>query len=160
MIDKYELQDNKWLEKIYFIREKWIPAFVRQDLCAGMSTTQRSESINSFFKDFLNSSTPLGKFVTHYEKPLDTRYNSERHKTFKTLNSKPLLRTLYPMEEEVSKIYTRKMFRIFQDELVSSQMFIAEKIDFSTEVSTYKVHKEKCAFFPFSICSASLDYKC
>ncbi|XP_058752209.1 protein FAR1-RELATED SEQUENCE 5-like [Vicia villosa] len=141
MIDKYELQDNKWLEKIYFIREKWIPAFVRQDFCAGMSTTQRSESINSFFKDFLNSSTPLSKFVTQYEKALDARYNSERHKTFKTLNSKPLLRTLYPMEEEVSKIYTRKMFRIFQDELVSSQMFIAEKIDFSTEVSTYKVHE-------------------
>jgi hypothetical protein len=113
MIDTYGLQDNQWLKTIYSIRAKWIPAYVRHDFCAGMSTTQRSESINKFFKDFLNSSTPLSKFVTQYDKALDARYNKEREKTFKTRNSKPLLRTLYPMEEEASKVYTRKMFRIF-----------------------------------------------
>ncbi|KAI5420554.1 hypothetical protein KIW84_044377 [Lathyrus oleraceus] len=45
MIDKYGLQDNQWLNKIFSIREKWIPAYVRHNFCAGMSTTQRSESI-------------------------------------------------------------------------------------------------------------------
>ena len=44
LIDRYELQDNNWLEKIYFIREKWIPAYVRHNFCAGMSATQRIES--------------------------------------------------------------------------------------------------------------------
>ncbi|XP_024627936.2 protein FAR1-RELATED SEQUENCE 5-like [Medicago truncatula] len=141
MIDKYELQDNKWLKKIYSIREKWVPSYVRQSFCAGMSTTQRSESMNKFFKGFLNSSTPLSKFVIQYEKTLDTRYNKEREKNVKTRNSKPLLRTLYPMEEEASKIYTRKVFRIFQDELVGSQIFIAEKVKFFDEVSTYKIHE-------------------
>lgn len=29
--------------------------------------------MNKFFKDFLNSSTPLSKFVTQYEKALDAR---------------------------------------------------------------------------------------
>ena len=57
-----------------------------------MSTTQRSESMNKFFKDFLNSSTPLSKFVIQYEKAVDACYNKEREreKTFKTLNSKPI----------------------------------------------------------------------
>jgi hypothetical protein len=141
MIDKYGLQDNRWLQKIYSIRAKWIPAYVRNNFCAGMSTTQRSESMNKFFKDFLNSSTSLSKFVTQYDKALDARYNKEREKTFKTINSKPFLRTLYPMEEEASKIYTRKLFRIFQDELVGSQKFIAEKVEFSGDLSTYKVHE-------------------
>jgi hypothetical protein len=150
MIDKYELQDNQWLKKIYSIRAKWIPSYVRHNFCAGMSTTQRSESMNKFFKDFLNSSTPLSKFVKQYDKALDARYNKEREKNVKTRNSKPLLRTLYPMEEEASKIYTRKVFRKFQDELVGSQIFIAEKVEFSVEVPTYKIHeihKEKPNYY-------------
>lgn len=63
--------------------------------------------------------------MTQYDKALDARYNKEREKTFKAINSKPFLQTLYPMEEEDSKFYTRKLFRTFQDELVGSQKFIA-----------------------------------
>nr|GMD89882.1 protein FAR1-RELATED SEQUENCE 5-like [Ipomoea batatas]GME18300.1 protein FAR1-RELATED SEQUENCE 5-like [Ipomoea batatas] len=62
ILDKYGLRRNSWLEKLYSIREKWIPAYA-----------------------------------------LDARYNKEREKTFKTLNSKPILKTLYPTEEEASK---------------------------------------------------------
>ncbi|XP_050914753.1 protein FAR1-RELATED SEQUENCE 5 [Lathyrus oleraceus] len=164
IIDKYGLQDNQWLNKIFSIREKWIPAYVRHNFCAGMSTTQRSESMNKYFKDFLNSSTSLSQFVTRYEKALDARYNKEREKTFKTRNSKPLLRTLYPMEEETSKIYTRKMFRIFQDELVGSQLFITEKVKFSIEVSTYKVreiYKEKPIYYVnFHVTSKEANCSC
>ncbi|XP_058787209.1 protein FAR1-RELATED SEQUENCE 5-like isoform X2 [Vicia villosa] len=164
MIDKYGLQDNQWLQKIYYIRSKWIPVYVRNNFCAGMSTTQRSESMNKFFKDFLNSSTPLNKFVTQYDKALDARYNKEREKTFKTINSKPFLRTLYPMEEEASKIFTRKLFRIFQDELVGSQKFIAEKVEFSSDLSTYKVHeiyKEKPNYYvTFHIISNEANCSC
>ncbi|KAL6527188.1 hypothetical protein OROGR_016278 [Orobanche gracilis] len=164
MIDKYGLQDNQWLENIYLIREKWIPSYVRNNFCAGMSTTQRSESMNKFFKDFLNSSTPLSKFVTQYDKALDARYNKEREKIFKTMNSKPILRTLYPMEKEVSISYTRKLFRKFQDELVGSQMFIADKVGFSPEAPTYKVHeiyKEKPNYYvTFHVTSKEANCSC
>ncbi|GAU50549.1 hypothetical protein TSUD_409930 [Trifolium subterraneum] len=157
MIDKYELQDNQWLKKIYSIRAKWIPSYVRHNFCAGMSTTQRSESMNKFFKDFLNSSTPLSKFVKQYDKALDARYNKEREKNVKTRNSKPLLRTLYPMEEEASKIYTRKV-------LVGSQIFIAEKVESSVEVSTYKTHeiyKEKPNYYvTFDVISKEAKCSC
>jgi len=73
--------------------------------------------MNKLFKGFLNSSTPLSKFVIRYEKALDAHYNKEREKNVKIRNSKPLMRTLYPMEEEASKIYTRKVFRILQRKL-------------------------------------------
>lgn len=72
-----------------------------------MSITQRSETMNKFFKEFLNSSTPPNKFVIQYEKTFDARYNMERDKTFKIVNSKPLMQTCYLMEEEASKFYTR-----------------------------------------------------
>ncbi|KAH1111278.1 hypothetical protein GYH30_009885 [Glycine max] len=86
MIDKYGLQDNKWLEKIYDIHAKWIPTFVHQN--------------------FVLECLPPKKCSY-------ARYKKEREKTFKTVNSKPLMQTYYPMEEKASKVYTRKLFKIF-----------------------------------------------
>jgi len=67
------LEENSWLQRIYAIREKWIPTYVRRNFCAGMSTTQRGESMNNFFKDYLNSSTPMSVFVAQYDKAIDAR---------------------------------------------------------------------------------------
>lgn len=56
--------------------------------------------MDKFFKDFLNLSIPLYKFVNQYKKVQVSRYNKEREKTFKTLNSKSFFRPFYPIEEE------------------------------------------------------------
>ncbi|XP_031097135.1 protein FAR1-RELATED SEQUENCE 5-like [Ipomoea triloba] len=164
ILDKYGLRENSWLEKLYSIREKWIPAYVRTSFCAGMSTTQRSESMNKYFKDYINANTPISKFVVQYDKALDARYNKEREKTFKTLNSKPILKTLYLMEEEASKVYTRKMFRMFQDELIHSQQFVAEKFITNEHESVYKVHefdKEKPEYIvTFMSLSTTIECSC
>jgi len=43
--------------------------------------------------------------------------------------------------EEASKVYTRKMFKIFQEELVRSQIFAEKKkLKDSSEVLINKVH--------------------
>ncbi|XP_049343501.1 protein FAR1-RELATED SEQUENCE 1-like [Solanum verrucosum] len=106
-----------------------------------MSTSQRSESMNKFFKDYLNSSTPMSVFVVQYDKAIDARYDKVREKDYKTKHSRPILKTLYPMEDEAAKEYTRKMFQIFQEELIQSQKFIAEKIEVKDGANIYKVHQ-------------------
>lgn len=40
IIDVYELQENEWLQKLFEIRESWIPIYNRSTFFAG---------INSFF---------------------------------------------------------------------------------------------------------------
>ncbi|XP_042980143.1 protein FAR-RED IMPAIRED RESPONSE 1-like [Carya illinoinensis] len=47
---KYDLGENNWLQNLYIRREKWVPAYLRSTFCAGMSTTQRSESMTNFSK--------------------------------------------------------------------------------------------------------------
>ena len=47
---KYGLHDDKWLQNLYQLKEKWAQAYGRTHFCAGMTTTQRSESINKFLK--------------------------------------------------------------------------------------------------------------
>ncbi|KAK9016121.1 hypothetical protein V6N11_007201 [Hibiscus sabdariffa] len=149
------------LEKIYSIREKWVPAFLRNTFCAGMSTTQRSESLNKFFKDYVNANTSVSKFVLKFEEALDDRYNKEREKNFKTINSKPILKTLYPMEAEASCIYTRKLFRMFQDELIHAQKYVADRAGVTDGVKVYKVHefsREK-PIYTYILCRWTKDAK-
>jgi hypothetical protein len=127
IVGKYELVENDWLKKLYMRREKWVPAYLRTTFCAGMSTTQRSESMNKFFKDYVRSSTIVSEFVYHYEKTLDARYFKEKEKDVKTKTSRPILKTCYKMEVEAAKVYTRKSFLMFQEELFNSQNYKSSK---------------------------------
>ncbi|KAF5452609.1 hypothetical protein F2P56_027585 [Juglans regia] len=56
IVVKYDLGENTWLQNLYSRRDKWVPAYLR-------STTQRSESMNKFFKDYVRSSTMVSDFV-------------------------------------------------------------------------------------------------
>ena len=136
---KYGLVGNEWLQSLYNRREKWVPAYFRTTFCAGMSTTQRSESMNKFFKDYVRSSTMVSDFVVQYEKALDARYFKEKEKDVRTKSSRPVLKTCWPIEEQAGKVYTRKSFSIFQGELFNSQRYKATKVQTEGENKIYEV---------------------
>ncbi|XP_028126919.1 protein FAR-RED IMPAIRED RESPONSE 1-like [Camellia sinensis] len=56
-------------------QHRWIPVFVKDVFWAGMSTTQRSESMNAFFDGYVNSKTTLKQFVEQYDNALRTYTN-------------------------------------------------------------------------------------
>ncbi|CAA2963280.1 Hypothetical predicted protein [Olea europaea subsp. europaea] len=58
MIDMYVLHDNDWLTGLYESR-CWVPCYFKTTFWAGMSTTQRSESMNAFFDGYVHSKTSL-----------------------------------------------------------------------------------------------------
>ncbi|OMO61723.1 Zinc finger, PMZ-type [Corchorus olitorius] len=139
LLAKYGLEENGLMKYLYMPREKWVPAFLRTTFCAGMSTTQRSESMNKFFKDYVRPSTLVSDFVHQYDKALNARYQKEKEKDVKTKSSKAILKTCYKMEDDAAKHYTRKMFSKFQDELFSSQNYKASKDRDEREKKIYKV---------------------
>ncbi|XP_042974734.1 protein FAR1-RELATED SEQUENCE 5-like [Carya illinoinensis] len=139
IVVKYGLVGNDWLQNLYNRREKWVPAYLRTTFCAGMSTTQRSESMNKFFKDYVRASTMVSDFVHQYEKALDARYFKEKEKDVRTKSTRPVLKTCWEIEEEAAKVYTRKSFNIFQDELFNCQRYKATKVHQEGESKTYEV---------------------
>ena len=54
MLHKYEIGDNQWLNGLYEEIYRWVLCFVKTTFWVGMSTTQRSESINAFFYGYVN----------------------------------------------------------------------------------------------------------
>jgi hypothetical protein len=101
-----------------------------------MSTTQRNDSINKFFKDYIHSSTMVHEFVHQYEKALDARYMKEKEKDVKTKTFKPILKTCYKMKVQTANIYPRNSFLMFQEELLTVKNTIHLNIE-KNEVRRY-----------------------
>ncbi|XP_040989025.1 protein FAR1-RELATED SEQUENCE 6-like [Juglans microcarpa x Juglans regia] len=70
MLDIYDLHENAWLVSLYSDRRFWVLTYVKDTFWTGMSTTQRSEGMNAFFDDYVNSKTTLKQFVEQYDSAL------------------------------------------------------------------------------------------
>ncbi|KAK1560172.1 hypothetical protein Q3G72_023164 [Acer saccharum] len=138
---KYDLGENDWLQNLYIRRKKWVSAYLRSTFCARMSTTQRSESMNIFFKDYVRSSTMVSDFVHQYEAAIDARYfkDKEKEKDVWTKSTHAILKTPFKIEEEAALIYTRKYFMIFQNELFDSLRYTSRKLSKEGESKKYGV---------------------
>nr|KYP64016.1 Protein FAR1-RELATED SEQUENCE 11 [Cajanus cajan] len=55
VIEKFNMQNNKHVLGLYGIRRYWVPAYLHDYFFAEMTTIGRSESINTFVKQFRNS---------------------------------------------------------------------------------------------------------
>ncbi|XP_022880776.1 protein FAR1-RELATED SEQUENCE 5-like [Olea europaea var. sylvestris] len=77
MLDTYDLHDNDWLSRLYENRNRWVPCYLKTTFLAGMSTTQRSESMNTFFDGYVHLKTSLKQFVEQYERALRSKVEKE-----------------------------------------------------------------------------------
>ncbi|CAL9007765.1 unnamed protein product [Prunus brigantina] len=131
IIEKYELQDNEWLAGLYNERQRWVPCFVKDSFWAGMSTTQRSESMNAFFDDHVNSKTTLKQFVEQYENALKVKVQKEKQEDFKSSSIGFDCGTHYNMEKQAQEVYTISKYKEFHDELIGKMYcdYVSHKVN-------------------------------
>ncbi|RYR54705.1 hypothetical protein Ahy_A06g030006 [Arachis hypogaea] len=55
----FGLADNKWLSDLYEDRHIWVPIYLDHHFWAGMRSTQRSESMHSFFNKYITRTARL-----------------------------------------------------------------------------------------------------
>ncbi|XP_023753929.1 protein FAR1-RELATED SEQUENCE 5-like [Lactuca sativa] len=136
--DKYKLENNCWITDMYNQRIHWAKAFLKDIFLAGMTISGRSESINSFFDDFVNLSTMLNDFLIQYDKAVSSRRAAKEDEDFKTMNSRPILSSIHPIEAKAGECYTRKVFEIFKKEWIEATSNLTyEALSKSTEEIQY-----------------------
>ncbi|CAN1826669.1 Protein FAR-RED IMPAIRED RESPONSE 1 [Linum perenne] len=118
ILDRFELKGNDWLQSIYEDRERWVPIYLKDANLAGMSTIQRSESVNSYFDRFVHKKSTVQEFVKQYEGVLTERYEEEAKADSDTWNKQPALKSPSPLEKSVSGMYTHAVFKKFQVEVL------------------------------------------
>ncbi|KAI8549703.1 hypothetical protein RHMOL_Rhmol06G0045800 [Rhododendron molle] len=117
-IKKYKLEDNEWLHGLYLERNRWVPAFVKDVFWAGMSSTQRSESMNHYFDDYINSKTTLKQFVEQYENTLAKKVDNEKNEDMKSSQSYIPCIVEDELEKQFQSAYTNAKVKEFQNEFV------------------------------------------
>jgi zinc finger SWIM domain-containing protein 3 len=114
MIESYELHDNDWLKGLFNEQHRWVPVYVRDTFWARMSTTQRSESMNSFFDGYVNSKTTLKQFVEQYDNALKDKIEKENNADFNSFNRIIPCVSYFGFESQFQKAFTNAKFQEFQ----------------------------------------------
>ncbi|XP_057511763.1 protein FAR1-RELATED SEQUENCE 6-like [Actinidia eriantha] len=143
LIKKYELQNNDWLHGLYLERNRWVPTFVKDVFWTGMSSTQRSESMNSYFDGYINSMTTLKQFVEQYENALAKKVEIKKHEDAKSLHSYIPCITEDELETQFQSVYTNAKFKEFQKLFVGRlkcEIMSETKVD--DVRSTYEVEED------------------
>lgn len=86
MVEKFNLQERFAIDMLYQHRKMWISAFFKEIYCGPVSSTQRSESVNSTMKGgYVDNSKPIHEFAKQFLAALEhmkenearERYNSQ-----------------------------------------------------------------------------------
>ncbi|KAF8396303.1 hypothetical protein HHK36_017918 [Tetracentron sinense] len=139
--DRYDLRRNDWLQSLYSARRNWVPVYFRDTFFAAISSNQGVETINSFFDGYVDQHTTLPLFFRQYERALENSFEKEIASDFDTICVTPELKTPSPMEKQAANLYTRRIFEKFQEELVETFVYTANKIEGDGAISTYRVAK-------------------
>lgn len=120
MLADYYLGANRdRFETIYDMRHRWVPVFVRHYFWAGMSTTQRSESMNAFFDGQSNFSQGQ-KYVRF---GILNGWEKEKQEDFRCLDKRPKLVTKFRFESHTN-IYTENLLAFPKGDKASNGMLL------------------------------------
>ncbi|XP_062164654.1 protein FAR1-RELATED SEQUENCE 5-like [Alnus glutinosa] len=117
-LEKYNLHDNAWLNELYMDQTFWVPAYMKDTFWAGMSTTQRSESMNAFFDGYVHSRTTLKEFVDEYDNALRRMVESEARADFDSFNRTILCISALQLEKQFQVVYTNAKFKEVHEQFV------------------------------------------
>ncbi|XP_065877113.1 protein FAR-RED IMPAIRED RESPONSE 1-like [Euphorbia lathyris] len=117
MLEKYKLQANSWLSRLFSMKEKWALVYGRETFSADITTTQRSESMNNSIKRYVSYKYDLLRFFRHFRRLVDDRRYKELIADFKASHTTPALSFPVKILKDASKVYTPAVFKWFQVEL-------------------------------------------
>ncbi|KAF8407019.1 hypothetical protein HHK36_006141 [Tetracentron sinense] len=118
LIKAYGLTSNEWLQTLYEDRQRWVPVFVKDTFYAGMSVSQRGDNMSAIFDGYVHSETSMKEFFDIYELVLQSNYEKEAQADHGSFYTNSDLKSECCYEGQLAKLYTREIFKKFQDEVL------------------------------------------
>ncbi|XP_073359672.1 protein FAR1-RELATED SEQUENCE 4-like [Aegilops tauschii subsp. strangulata] len=146
----YFLQRNKvtseesWLHQMYQMRKLWCAPYLEGRCFLGLSSNQRSESLNSVLHTHLEGKMSLFEMLEHYERCLESRRINEALHDVEALQSVPFTEeNASPLEKHAATVFTPSVFKMVLWSIDAvSKCQIREILD-GSEDSTYVVSKQE-----------------
>ncbi|KAF7152920.1 hypothetical protein RHSIM_Rhsim01G0113700 [Rhododendron simsii] len=143
IVGKSNLSTHQWLQSMYEIRDRWVPAYTKHIFSAHMTSSQRAEISHAFFKRYLSDKNSMYEFVTQFERALARLRHNELDLDHKDMNEKPILKTSWSMEKKLSELYTLHSFKKFLEEIFQVNAYVLTILHEDECRSVWKVHREE-----------------
>ncbi|KAL6591476.1 hypothetical protein ACP70R_049979 [Stipagrostis hirtigluma subsp. patula] len=127
LVKKYKLEENTFMKRLFKKRAMWAKPYFMDVFCAGMTSTQRSESANHMLKSFIQRSSPMHMFVRKFNEFQYDRKDQECKENHVTKQKRRKLRVGVPIERHARTVYTRAMYERFNNELFEAGSFAIEE---------------------------------
>ncbi|KAL0343075.1 UNVERIFIED_CONTAM: protein FAR-RED IMPAIRED RESPONSE 1 [Sesamum angustifolium] len=118
LVDIFDLRTDQWVQSLYDERFRWVPMLMKDIFLAGLSSTQRLDSVTSLLDKCLSRKTSLKEFLHQYNIMLQDKYDDEAKADFDTWYRQPGLKSPSPYGKQMAKIYTHAVFKKFQVEVL------------------------------------------
>jgi hypothetical protein len=139
LLETYKLQDNAWLNGLYNERTFWVLAYMKDTFWAEINTTHRSESMNTFFNDYVHSWTTLKEVVDQFDSGLKRMVEKEKKAYFDLFNRMILCFSPYLLEAKFLDVYTNAKFKEVQKEFIKVVGCNNSCLTNEGAISTYQV---------------------
>ncbi|RYR78484.1 hypothetical protein Ahy_A01g003306 [Arachis hypogaea] len=146
----FGLVDNKWLSvcvwvysaDLYEDRHIWVPIYLDHHFWAGMRSTQRSESMHSFFNKFITRNSSLIQFIKQYDNCLRSREQAERESDAADFHTVIPCATKSSIEAQFQDVYTHQKFREVQAQFRGKANCITRLTNSALGYSVYEVGEQ------------------
>ncbi|RYR18655.1 hypothetical protein Ahy_B03g063275 [Arachis hypogaea] len=138
----FGLADNKWLSDLYEDRHIWVPIYLDHHFWAGMRSTQRSESMHSFFNKYITRNSSLIQFVKQYDNCLGSREQAERESDAADFHTVIPCATKSSIEAQFQDAYTHAKFREVQAQFRGKANCITRLKNSALGYSVYEVGEQ------------------
>ncbi|RYR05138.1 hypothetical protein Ahy_B06g084991 [Arachis hypogaea] len=138
----FGLVDNKWLSDLYEDRHIWVPIYLDHHIWAGMRSTQRSESMHSFFNKFITRNSSLIQFVKQYDNCLGSREQAKRESDVADFHTVIPCATKSSIEAQFQDVYTHQKFREVQAQFRGKVNCITRLTNSTLGYSVYEVGEQ------------------
>ncbi|RYR79082.1 hypothetical protein Ahy_A01g003946 [Arachis hypogaea] len=168
----FGLADNKWLSvcvwvyyaDLYEDRHIWVPIYLDHHFWAGMRSTQRSESMHSFFNKYITRNSSLIQFVKQYDNCLRSREQAEIESDAADFHTVIPCATKSSIEAQFQDAYTHAKFREVQAQFRGKANCITRLKNSALGYSIYEVGEQVSSsiFNKFAVTydSVAAEVKC
>ncbi|KAK4375226.1 hypothetical protein RND71_005903 [Anisodus tanguticus] len=140
MISQHGLGDNKWLQSLYEDCEKWVPVYLKDISFLRIMPIKENESLVSLFDGYVHKHTSFKEFVDKYDLALQRKHLKEAMSDIESRSSSFELKTKCKFELQLSRIFTKEIFKKFQKEVEGMfSCFNTRQVNINGPIMTFVV---------------------
>ncbi|XP_057248881.1 protein FAR1-RELATED SEQUENCE 5-like [Beta vulgaris subsp. vulgaris] len=140
MTTKYKLEDDRWFNRLYSLKEKWCTTFSKDFFSAGILSSQRSESANHAIGFKASKTTSLSDFFSIFQQTVIRWRRQEERDDFDCTKGIPKSDLcMSPLLKHAALVYTHTLFRDFEDEFKHAMASAIELVSTQGNTVTYRV---------------------